>query len=77
MKIIAVLNYEALSCCAADIVEAQIRQKPDTCLVTVTGMLLVRLTTGVFLTLPSTAAVSPSVTSATSFATGNCTYVLG
>ena len=45
--------------------------------VTVTGMLLVRLTTGVFLTLPSTAAVSPSVTSATSFATGNCTYVLG
>ena len=27
--------------------------------VTVTGMLLVRLTTGVFLTLPSTAAVSP------------------
>ena len=37
MKIIAVLNYEALSCCAADIVEAQIRQKPDTCLGTVTG----------------------------------------
>ena len=37
MKIIAVPNYEALSCCAADIVEAQIRQKPDTCLGTVTG----------------------------------------
>lgn len=37
MKIIAVLNYEALSCCAADIVEAQLRQKPDTCLGTVTG----------------------------------------
>lgn len=39
MKIIAVLNYEALSCCAADIVEAQLRQKPDTCLGTVTGQL--------------------------------------
>lgn len=37
MKIIAVPNYETLSCCAADIVEAQIRQKPDTCLGTVTG----------------------------------------
>ena len=37
MKIIPVPNYEALSCCAADIVEAQIRQKPDTCLGTVTG----------------------------------------
>ena len=37
MKIIAVPNYEALSCCAADIVEAQIRQKPDSCLGTVTG----------------------------------------
>ena len=37
MKIIAVPNYEALSCCAADIVEAQLRQKPDTCLGTVTG----------------------------------------
>lgn len=37
MNIIPVPNYEALSCCAADIVEAQIRQKPDTCLGTVTG----------------------------------------
>lgn len=37
MKIIPVPNYEALSCCAADIVEAQLRQKPDTCLGTVTG----------------------------------------
>lgn len=37
MKIIPVPNYEALSCCAANIVEAQIRQKPDTCLGTVTG----------------------------------------
>ena len=37
MKIIAVPNYETLSCCAADIVEAQIRQNPDTCLGTVTG----------------------------------------
>ena len=37
MKIIPVPNYEALSRCAANIVEVQIRQKPDTCLGTVTG----------------------------------------
>lgn len=43
MKIIAVPNYEALSCCAADIVEAQIRQKPDTCLGTVSGSSCARM----------------------------------